>query len=158
MGTIKISRLPVRTGMVMVAMAIGLAAFSPASAGASPRGVVPSMSVSPGAGPAGSQVAVGGNLGRPGPVLNVSEPVAIYFDRTLVGKTYTDWFHSFSATITIPANASPGAHKLQAIGRSSGLSVWAIFTVSQATTTRPPAASPPTAASRPTATRRPDPR
>jgi len=83
----------------------------------------PSISLSPIVGPPTTQTTVsGGSFG-------MNETVDIYFDTTDLVLASTNVFDAFSETLQVPATAVPGEHWITAVGRESGLSAQAPFTV-----------------------------
>ena len=80
------------------------------------------VSVQPSVGPPGTAVSVSGtNFGA-------HEAVDLFFDSADVGLATANGNGSFSGSITVPATA-PGQHVVSAVGRASGLSAQASFTV-----------------------------
>ncbi len=58
-----------------------------------------------------------------------AEPVDVRFDGTDVASTTTDGSGAFSARIKVPRSALPGDHIVKAVGRTTGASARATFTV-----------------------------
>ena len=80
------------------------------------------VSVLPFVGPPGTAVSVNGtNFGA-------HEAVDLFFDSADVGLATANGNGSFSGSLTVPATA-PGQHVVSAVGRASGLSAQASFTV-----------------------------
>jgi len=75
----------------------------------------PVIVLTPTAAPPGTTVTVTGSQ------FGISEAVDIYFDTAEQALTTTDAAGAFSASITIPANASYETHWITAVGRHSGL-------------------------------------
>src|SRR5581483_3643851 len=72
--------------------------------------------------PTSSIVVTGSNFQQ-------GEKVIISFDALKAGSTTTDSTGAFKKDITVPANALPGNHSVDATGQTSGLSASATFLV-----------------------------
>src|SRR5690349_22329780 len=87
--------------------------------------------------PATASIALSPSLGPPSTTVFVSgagfgpsETVNVTFDSRLVARGTTDPQGTFAnVRFKAPADASPGSHQVEAMGRTSGLSASATFTV-----------------------------
>ncbi len=82
-----------------------------------------SVSVSPAIGTPTTKTTISGSG------FNAGETVNLLFDASTAGSSSADAAGNFTRTVQIPKSAQPGAHTIQAVGQSSGLSAAATFTV-----------------------------
>lgn len=106
--------------LLLLATGLGLlASFREVARAANPPHIWLSQKVGP---PSASAQFNGSGFGQ-------SETVNVTFDATQIAIATTDTTGKFVVRITVPKQALPGTHRVQAMGQSSGLTAQASFLV-----------------------------